>query len=218
MQEIIMNEKKQPKDWGQIADKFDEISNYVVGPEINKEICEKLNKEKNLGKVIEFGCGTGYFTKEITDNAEHIIATDVSEEMLAAAKNKLINFKNITFQKVDCRKTAFPSEEFNTVLMINVLHVIKDPAYAVKESYRILKPGGLLITIDLTGYGMKKLEMLKLLFRYLRKMGKPPTKADKGNLSPNDLDSFAENSGFNIKENILIGDKIKALYFKGIKK
>lgn len=212
-----MKGKKMGKNWGRMANEFDEISNYVVGPEINKEICAKLKKEKNLGKVIEFGCGTGYFTKAIIDNAEYIIATDISEEMLTVAKNKLVNFKNITFQKTDCRKTIYPSEEFNTVLMVNILHVIKDPAYAIKESYRILKPNGLLITIDLTGYGMKKFEIMKLIFRYLRKMGKPPVKADKGNLSPNDLYSLAENSGFSIEENMLMGNKIKAVYFRGRK-
>ncbi len=217
MKEIVI-EKKQPKNWGKLAEQFDEMSDYVVGPEINREICRKLHEEKNLGKVIEFGCGTGYFTKEIINNADNVIITDVSEEMLSVAKKKLANFKNIVFQKVDCRETEFTSEEFNTILMINVLHVIKYPAYAIKESYRILKPGGLLITIDLTSYDMTTIEKLKLFFRFLKKMGMPPIKADKGNLSPNDLASFAENSGFIIKENILIGNKMKALYFKGEKK
>jgi len=61
--------------------------------------------------------------------------------------------------------------------------------------------------------------MLKLGFRYLRKIGKPP-KTDKGNLSPNDLEFLAVNAGFSIEENNLLGegDKIKALYFKGVKK
>ena len=108
---------------------------------------------------------------------------------------------------------AFLDKEFDTVFMANLLHIIKNPSHALGESCRILKPGGLLITVDLTGYGMKKFEMLKLGFRYLRKIGKPP-KADKGNLSPDDLESLAGNAGFKVKEIELFGDKIKALYLR----
>lgn len=213
-----MKNQKQEKDWGKMADKFDEISEYVVGKTINKNIFEKLSKEKNLGEVIEFGCGIGYFTKIIAKNAEHIIATDVSEEMLEIAKRELKDYRNISFQVADCKTTNFPDKKFDTVLMVNLLHVIKNPTQALKESYRILKLEGLLIAVDLTGYGMKKFEMLKLGFRYLRKIGKPP-KGAKNNLTPEIVKSLAENAGFRIEENILLGDKdkIKALYFKGIK-
>ncbi len=214
-----MVDKKQEKDWGKIAEKFDENTIYVVGDSINKEISEKLSKEKNLGKVIEFGCGTGYFTKVIAKNAKYVTATDISKEMLGMAKKQLKNYKNVSFQEVNCKETNFSDKEFDTVLMVNLLHVLKKPNQALEETYRILKPSGKLIVIDLTSYGMKKFEMLKLGFRYLRKMGKPP-KADKGNLSPKDLETLAKNVGFRIEENKLLGDKgkIKALYFKGVKK
>ena len=210
-----MNKKKE-KDWGKIAENFDELSDYVVGEAINKEISEKLSKEKNLGEVIELGCGTGYFTKVIAKNAEQIFAIDISEGMLEIAKRQLKDYKNISFHKADCKAITLLDKKFDTVLMFNLLHVIKNPFQALEESYRILKPKGKLITIDLTGYGMKKFEMLKLVFRYLRKMGKPP-KSDKGNLSPDDLDYLAKKVGFEIEENKLLGDKIKAVYFKGVK-
>lgn len=211
-----MKKQKQEKDWGKMAENFDEFSEYVVGKEINNEISQKLSTEKDLGKVIEFGCGTGYFTKAIAKNAKHIIATDIFGEMLKMAKKQLEDYENVSFQKVDCKETDFPDNKFDTVLMVNLLHIIKEPRKAMEESYRILKDGGRLIAIDLTGCGMKKFEMLKLVFRYLKKMGKPP-KADKGNLSPEYIESLAENFGFKAKENKLLGDRIKALYFRGVK-
>ena len=209
--------EKQEKDWGNMADKFDENTIYVVGEAICEEISERLSQEKELGDVVEFGCGTGYFTKAIAKNARHIIATDVSKEMLEIAKRELKDHRNITFRIANCKATDFPDKKFDAVLMVNLLHVIKEPSCAMDESYRILKDNGSLIIIDLTGCGMKKLEMLKLAFRYIRKMGKPP-KTDKGNLAPKDLEVLAENAGFEIEENKLLGDKIKALYFKGVKK
>ena len=212
-----MGNKKQEKDWGDMADKFDENTRYVVGEAICEEISERLSREKELGDVVEFGCGTGYFTKAIAKNARQIIATDVSTEMLGVAKRELKDHRNITFRVANCKATNFPDKEFDAVLMVNLLHVIKEPSCAMDESYRILKDNGSLIIIDLTGYGMKKFEMMKLAFRYIRKMGKPP-KTDNGNLSHKDLEVLAGNAGFEIEENKLLGDKIKALYFKGLKK
>ncbi|MEA3255738.1 MAG: class I SAM-dependent methyltransferase [Candidatus Altiarchaeota archaeon] len=199
-----------------MADKFDENARYVVGKTINKVISERLSKERNLGNVMEFGCGTGYFTKTIIKNAKYVTATDISDDMLEMAKKQLKDYGNITFRRADCKSNGFPDKEFDTVFMVNLLHVIENPSHALEESCRILKPGGLLIAVDLTGYGMKKFEMLKLGFRYLRKMGRPP-KAGKGNLSPDDLESLAGNAGFKTEENKLLGNRIKAVYYRGRK-
>lgn len=212
-----MKNKKLEKDWDKMADKLDENMIYVVGESINRKISEKLSKEKNLNGVIEFGCGTGYFTKAIAKNAKQIIATDVSYNMLKMTKRQLKDYKNIDFQIANCKKTDFPDEKFDTVLMVNLLHVIKNPQQAVDESYRILKNKGLLITADLTGYGMKKFDMIKLGFRYLRKVGKPP-KGAKNNLSPDGLELLAGSAGFVVKTSTLLGDRVKAVYFKGVKK
>ncbi|MCK4491733.1 MAG: hypothetical protein KAU03_03860, partial [Candidatus Altiarchaeales archaeon] len=87
----------------------------------------------------------------------------------------------------------------------------------LEESFRILKPGGLLITVDLTGYGMKFFDKMKMGFRYLRKVGMHP-KGAKNNLFPVDLESLAEDAGVKVEEIELLGDKIKALYFRGVRK
>jgi len=127
-----MKNRKQEKDWGEMADKFDETAGYVVGEAINEEISEKLSKERNLGNVIEFGCGTGYFTKVIAKNAKHVIATDISYGMLEMSKKKLKDYENVSFQKADCKATDFSNKEFDTILMVNLLHVIKEPSLALK--------------------------------------------------------------------------------------
>ena len=209
--------EKQEKDWGKMADKFDETARYVVGEAINEEIYERLSNEKNMGSVIEFGCGTGYFTKVIAKNAKHVIATDISDDMLEMAIKRLKDYKNVSFQKADCKATNFSDNEFDTVFMANLLHVIKNPSCALEESYRILKPDGLLIVVDLTGYGMKFFDKMKMGFRYLRKVGMPP-KGTKNNLTPVYIESLTGNAGFKVEENKLLGDKIKALYFKGVKR
>ena len=50
---------------------------------------KKLSDESDLGELIEFGCGAGFYTKVLAANASHITATDLSDEMLAMARTQL---------------------------------------------------------------------------------------------------------------------------------
>jgi ubiquinone/menaquinone biosynthesis C-methylase UbiE len=212
-----MIEQKKEKYWSKFAYGYDEGVEYIVGRPIQQAILERLSKERNLGVVIEFGCGTGYFTKAIAKNAKHVIATDLSDEMLEEAKAKLKEYQNVTIEKADCESTSFPSERFDTVFMVNVIHFIQNPHKCLQESNRILKDGGLLLLADYTGYGMKRFEKMKLGFRFFKKCGIPPRHAQT-NLSSDEFSSLVEGADFKVEKIQLIGEKTKALYLRGRKK
>jgi ubiquinone/menaquinone biosynthesis C-methylase UbiE len=212
-----MIEHKKEKYWSKFAYGYDEGVEYIVGIPIQQAILNILSKERNLGEVIEFGCGTGYFTKAIAKNAKHVIATDLSDEMLEEAKGKLKEYQNVTIEKADCESTSFPSKRFDTVFMVNVIHFIQNPHKCLQESNRILKDGGLLLLADYTGYGMKWFEKMKLGFRFFKICGIPPRHAQT-NLSSDEFSSLVEGAGFKVEKNQLIGEKIKALYLRGRKK
>ncbi|HYA88604.1 MAG TPA: class I SAM-dependent methyltransferase, partial [Nitrospirota bacterium] len=177
---------------------------------------EKLSGERDLREVIEFGCGTGYYTKAIARNASRVLATDLSDEMLDKAKANLKEFPNVTIEKADCEGAAYPPERFDTVIMANVLHIIEDPRKALRESLRILKKGGLLIVISYTDYGMKWYDKMQLGMRYFLTFGVPPPWGLR-NFSPEALQSIVEGSGFIIEELELIGEQSGAIYVKGRK-
>jgi ABC-2 type transport system ATP-binding protein len=202
--------------WSRFADTFDEDQKYIVGEAVQQAVIGRLSEERDLGEVIELGCGRGYFTKAIARNAAQVLATDLSDEMVEAARTELREFPNITVQKADCESTAFPAETFDTAVMVNVVHFIENPEKCLQESYRILRAGGLLLLADYTGYGAKWFETMKMGMRFLKKWGKPPRYAQKG-LSPDVLGSLVESAGFKVEEMQLIGDRTKALYLKGIK-
>ena len=212
-----MPELKKEEYWSKFAHGYDEGVDYIVGKSIQQEIVKRLSEEHNLGDVIEFGCGTGYFTKAIAQNAECVIATDLSDEMLGVARTQLKAFQNITIQKADCENVSFPSGKFDTVFMANVIHFIENPFEALQESYRILKDGGLLLLVDYTGYSMKWFEKMKLGIRFIKKCGMPPRYAQT-NLSPDEFSFLVEGAGFTLEKIQLIGEKTKALYLKGRKK
>ena len=202
--------------WSKSACTYDDDQDYVVRKTILQLIIKKLSEEHDLGEVIEFGCGTGYFTKAIANKAKHVIATDLSDEMLEIARIQLKEFQNINIQKANCEATYFPSGRFDTVFMANLIHVLINPIKVLQESHQILRNGGLLLIVDFTGYSMKLFEKMKLGIRYLRKWGMPPRYA-RNNLSPGEITSFLENVDFKVKEVQLIGDRTKALYVRARK-
>jgi len=211
-----MTEYKKEEYWSKFANSFDEDQAYIVGRAIQQAVIRRLSEESDLGEVVELGCGRGFFTKAIARNATQVLATDLSDEMVEAAGTELKEFQNITVQKVDCENTAFPSEKFDTVVMVNIVHFIENPDKCLQESYRILKTGGVLLLADYTGYGMSWFRMMKMGMRFLKKWGKPPRYAKKG-LSPDELGSLVEGAGLKVEKVQLIGDKTKAIYLKGRK-
>ena len=215
-----MTDYKKEEYWSKFANTFNEDQKYIVGEAIQQTLRERLSKESELEELIEFGCGTGFYTKVLAEKASHVIATDLSDEMLAMARTQLKDLPNVTIEKADCENTAFTDGKFSSVFMANLVHVIENPSLTLKEAYRILKDGGLLLIVDYTGYGMKPFEVMKMGIRYLRKWGKlgRPPAYFRSNLSPDELRSLVESAGFKVEEVQLMGDKMKALYLRGRKK
>lgn len=211
-----MTDYKKEEYWSKFANTLNEDQKYIVGELVQQALMERLSGESDLGELIEFGCGAGFFTKVLAENASHVMATDLSDEMLAVARTQLEDWQNVIVEKADCEKTDFSDGKFGSVFMANLIHVIENPSIAFQESYRILKDGGLLLIVDYTGYGMKWFEMMKIGIRFLRKWGKPPAYS-KGKLSPDELCSLVESAGFKVEEVQLMGDKTKVLYLRGRK-
>jgi len=212
-----MTHYKKEEYWSKFANTFNEDQKYIVGGAVQQALKERLSEESYLGELIEFGCGAGFFTKDIAANASHVMATDLSDEMLAMARTQLQDLQNVTVEKADCENPDSPDGKFDSVFMANLIHVIENPSTALMESYRILKDGGLLLIVDYTGYGMKWFEIMKMGIRFLRKWSKPPAHS-KAKLSPDELCSLVESAGFKVEEVQLMGDKIKALYLRGRKR
>jgi ubiquinone/menaquinone biosynthesis C-methylase UbiE len=212
-----MADYKKEKYWSKFANTFDEDQAYIVGGAVQRQaIIDRLSGERDLGELIELGCGAGFYTKVLAANASHVMATDLSDEMLAVARTQLKDLQNVTVAKADCEKTAFPDGKFSSVFMANLIHIIENPLKTLQESHRILKNGGLLLIVNHTGYGMKWFEIMKMGIRFLRRWGKPPPYS-KSKLSPDELRSLVESAGFKVEEVQLIGDRSKAIYLKGRK-
>jgi ubiquinone/menaquinone biosynthesis C-methylase UbiE len=126
-----MSGNQEEKFWSKIATTFEADQEWIAGKSLIQAVTEKILQEDDLGEVIEFGCGTGKFTRPLAQNARHIIATDFSDEMIQIAKKQLEGLQNITVEKANCKNTSFQPERFDTVFMANLIHVIEYPEEAL---------------------------------------------------------------------------------------
>jgi len=195
--------------WSRFAEDFEARNTYVIGNSDMEIIKDCLAAQKNLGRVLELGCGNGTYSKIIAREADHVWATDLSDEMVSISKARLEQFGNITVEKENCFNLSYEKAYFDTVVMANLLHVIPDPEKALKECRRVLRPGGRMIVLSFTTMGMGFLQKVFMISRYLRTYGKPP--GDARHLTPDTARSFLENTGFKVTRSSLIGSRIRAV-------
>jgi 2-polyprenyl-3-methyl-5-hydroxy-6-metoxy-1,4-benzoquinol methylase len=98
--------------------------------------------------ALEVGCGTGSNAIAHAAFVKHIRATDVSGKMLeiARAKAKAAGVSNVTFQQATVEGLDVPDKTVDMVLALSVLHLLKDMVGAIVRMYRMLKPGGALVS------------------------------------------------------------------------
>lgn len=92
--------------------------------------------------VLEIGCGSGYFTKELAKTGALVTAIDISPDLMDEARSK-VKLGNVTFKEEDAAFLTFDDGCFDSVVGSSVLHHI-DLDEALKEFYRVLRPSGFL--------------------------------------------------------------------------
>lgn len=115
------------------------------------EIAKRINPE-NVLTVLEIAAGTGRVTNHIRKRIPAhatLIASDISEDMLAVGKQKLSDLE-IDWQIIDAQQLPFPDKSIDVVVCCFGYMFVPDKPKAFAEAYRVLKPGGqfLLTTWD----------------------------------------------------------------------
>ena len=130
---------------------------------------KRLEKQANLGAdreikmlrnlgvnddsiILEVGSGPGFYSKILLDNFinSEVILLDSDESLLNFAHNMLSEDyeERVSFVNDDIMKSSMPDNYFDIIIARFVFQHLKDPIAAIREIYRILKPGGKVIIID----------------------------------------------------------------------
>lgn len=99
------------------------------------------------GNLLEVPVGTGVLTMPIYKSLPDadITCLDYSADMMATAQRraKKMDLGNVQFRQGDVGKLPFADGSFDLVLSLNGFHAFPDKEAAYRETYRVLKPGGL---------------------------------------------------------------------------
>jgi len=98
--------------------------------------------------ALEVGCGTGAFARRLAERARHVVAMDLSPEMIRVARSRSTDSPNLEFHVSDDSLWDFPAAHFDYIATIATLHHLPLRAMVLKLK-TALKPGGVLIVLDL---------------------------------------------------------------------
>ncbi|ADO70585.1 ArsR/SmtB family transcription factor [Stigmatella aurantiaca] len=101
--------------------------------------------------VADFGCGSGTLSVAIARWARRVWAIDQNPEALAQAKERATREgrSNIQFLCENLHRLSLPSGERDLVIISQSLHHVESPAAVLAEAWRLLKPGGKLVVLEL---------------------------------------------------------------------
>lgn len=102
----------------------------------------------NCRNALEIGCGKGAFSRRLASRSEHVLALDLSPEMIRIARARSAQFVNIDFQVADVVARDFPFEEFDCIATIATMHHLPMKLMLSKMK-RALKPNGVILILDL---------------------------------------------------------------------
>jgi ArsR family transcriptional regulator len=99
--------------------------------------------------VGDLGCGTGQVSAALAPFVARVVAVDTSAPMLQAAKRRLQGFANVDLRRGDLEALPIDAERLDAATLMLVLHHVPEPARAIAEVARVLKPGGRVIIADM---------------------------------------------------------------------
>jgi ubiquinone/menaquinone biosynthesis C-methylase UbiE len=100
--------------------------------------------------LLDIACGTGEFERLllVEHPTQQIVGVDISEKMLAIARQKCQVYPNVSFQVASATALPLANNSFDVIVSANAFHYFDNPDLALREMKRVLKPEGTLVILD----------------------------------------------------------------------
>jgi Methylase involved in ubiquinone/menaquinone biosynthesis len=134
---------------------FDELAgrfgkDYVPGRSW-KALSEMLMRLLPPMVIVDVGAGEGTLSLMLAQQAERVIAVDSSQKMVEYGRDLVQRhgLQNVEYRIGDMEELPIGANEVDLVLMHQSLHHALHPSRALAEAYRILRPAGRIVLLDL---------------------------------------------------------------------
>jgi ArsR family transcriptional regulator len=141
---------------------FDELAgrfgkDYVPGRSW-KGLAEALLKVTNHGVVADLGAGEGTLAQMLARQAERVIAVDLSPKMVECGSElaKRHDLKNLEYRLGDIEEPPLDDASVDLAFLSQALHHAGSPQKALEQAFRIVKPGGQLVVLDLLQHSFEE--------------------------------------------------------------
>jgi len=131
---------------------------HVDESEVENTILSLL-PEDGLDDFLDVGTGTGRMLQLAASRIGQGIGIDASRDMLAVARTNLDKpgTGHCHVRQSDMYQMALPAKSFDAAVIHQVLHFADDPARAIAETARVLRPGGLMLVVDFAPHDLEEL-------------------------------------------------------------
>lgn len=136
--------------FGRIGGEWDHLRTELFGDRFTTEALLGLINPDWV--VADIGCGTGNASEHLAPLVKRIISIDREPAMLDAARKRLAGCGNVDFRAGDLARLPLKDQEIDAALVFLVMHHVPDPAAAVREIARTLRPGGLVMIVDMLAH------------------------------------------------------------------
>ena len=142
------------------AGSWDELRSQLIGDRSDVlALLDLLDPDLVVG---DLGCGTGHIAAALAPCVARVIAIDESGPMLAAARERLAPWliqpgseslpraeRGVELREGHIESLPLENASLDIAILFLVAHFINDPARAMQEVRRVLKPNGRLLIVDL---------------------------------------------------------------------
>lgn len=144
--------RQNAADWRQIR------SLHVPEEAVEQTLLE-LARDAEVTDFLDIGTGTGRMLELFGPMVTHAIGVDTSREMLSFARTAIedAGLRNCQVRLADMYNLPFPGESQDAIVIHQVLHYAEDPAGAISEAARLLRPNGLLAIVDFAPHDLDHL-------------------------------------------------------------
>lgn len=143
-----MTETKVREQYNHLAPIYDQRwSDYIINTLSFLKTWVQISPTASL---LDIACGTGEFERLllVEHPTQQIVGVDISEKMLAIARQKCQVYPNVSFQVASASALPLANNSFDIIVSANAFHYFDDPDLALREMKRVLKPEGTIVILD----------------------------------------------------------------------
>jgi len=195
---------KSEKFWDRAAKRFEgQVNEDDKAAIITLNLTHKYLQSSDI--VLDFACATGKYAFELAPQVKEVWGIDISSVMINAAKQiaKDSGITNVHFMQVEIADLQLEDETFDVVLAYNILHLVEDPPQVLAKIKKLLKPGGIFISVTPCLGASRSLQTL--LIKLMSFLGIVPR---IHLFKPNEVEGLITNAHFDLLETQILLDSI----------